>query len=138
VPGFVIDASIVIAGIMPDQDSAAVRRTLDRIGEEGAMVPGIWRLEVANALLVAERRKRIDIEKRKEGLALIEALPIEVDLETWDRAWREILLLASRFSLTAYDAAYLELAHRAGLPLATLDGDMSDAAAKLGVPLVTG
>lgn len=131
----VVDASIVLAGIMPDEDSAPARAALDRVGEAGAVAPVIWRLEVANALLAAERRKRIDSPRRKQALALIAALPIEADLEIWDRAWDTILPLAQRFGLTAYDAAYLELAHRTGLPLATLDDDLRAAAMKLGVAL---
>ena len=131
----VVDASIVLAGIMPDEDSAPARAALDRVGEAGAVAPVIWRLEVANALLAAERRKRIDPPRRKQALALIAALPIEADLEIWDRAWDAILPLAQRFGLTAYDAAYLELAHRTGLPLATLDDDLRAAAMKLGVAL---
>ncbi len=134
-PSLVIDASIVVAGIMPDEDSAPARAALDRIGEAGAIAPVIWRLEVANALLAAERRKRIDPLRRNEALALVAALPIEADLETWDRAWDAILPLAQRFGLTAYDAAYLELAHRTGLPLATLDQDLRAAAVQLGVAL---
>jgi predicted nucleic acid-binding protein len=90
---------------------------------------------VANALLGAERRKRIHPLRRKEALALVAALPIDADLETWDRAWDTILPLAQRFGLTAYDAAYLELAHRTGLPLATLDQDLRAAAIQLGVAL---
>lgn len=137
-PSLVIDASIVVAGIMPDEDSAPARAALARIGDDGALAPLILRLEVANALLIAERRKRIDAPRRKEALFLVAALPIEVDMETWDRAWDSILPLAARFRLTAYDAAYLELAARAGLPLATLDEDLRAAAAKLGVPLAAG
>jgi predicted nucleic acid-binding protein len=133
--GIVIDASIVVAGIMPDEDAVRARAVFTRIGEEGAVVPSLWRLEVANALLMAERRRRIDPARRKEGLALIAALPVEVDLETWDRAWHDILPLGERFRLTAYAAAYLELAQRTGLPLATLDDDLRAAAAKLGVAL---
>ena len=135
-PSFVVDASIMIAGVMPDEGSATVREALDSISEEGALVPGIWRLEVANALLMAERRDRIDPKRRSEALALIAALPIEVDIETWDRSWSAIMPLAVRFGLTAYDAAYLELAQRAGLPLATLDAELRSAALKLGVLLV--
>lgn len=137
-PGLVIDASIAVAGIMPDEDSVRARDAFARIGEEGALAPLIWRLEVANALLIAERRKRIDAARRQEGLALIAALPIEIDLQTSDRAWQDILPLGLRFGLTAYDAAYLELAQRTGLPLATLDEDLGAAAAKLGVALVAG
>jgi predicted nucleic acid-binding protein len=136
--GIVIDASIVVAAIMPDKDAVRagpVFTRIGRIGEGGAVVPSLWRLEVANALLMAERRRRIDPVRRREGLALIAALPIEVDLGTWDRAWHDILPLAARFRLTAYDAAYLELAQRIGLPLATLDEDLGAAAAQLGVGL---
>ena len=137
-PGLVLDCSIIAAWLLPGERNDAIDRILTRVTEEGALVPGVWRIEVLNALLTAERRKRIAAADRARGLAIVGQLPIEVDLETSDRAWSEIASLAARFRLTAYDAAYLELAHRTGLPLATLDGDVRAAAAKLGVGLVTG
>lgn len=137
-PGLVLDCSIVAAWLLPGQKNDAIDRILTRVAEEGALVPGVWRIEVLNMLLMAERRRRIAGSDRARALAIVGQLPIDVDLETSDRAWAETASLAARFRLTAYDAAYLELAHRAGLPLATLDDDLRAAAAKLGVPLVMG
>jgi predicted nucleic acid-binding protein len=85
------------------------------------VVPALWHLEVANALLVGERRKRTTAAKVSHFLTLLSALPITVDEETATRAWSDTLSLARTHGLSAYDAAYLELAVRQGLPLATLD-----------------
>jgi predicted nucleic acid-binding protein len=136
--GLVIDCSIVAAWLIPGERNDAIDRILSRVTEEGALVPGLWRIEIANVLLMAERRKRIGGADRVAALASLAGLSIEADPDTWSRAWSETLPLAHRFRLSAYDAAYLELAHRAGLPLATLDHDLRDAAAQLGVPLVRG
>lgn len=133
-PGLVLDCSVIAAWLLPGESDDEIDRVLTRVTQEGALVPAVWRIEVLNTLLVAERRQRIAGADRARALAIVGQLPIEVDLEMSDRAWREISELAVRYRLTAYDAAYLELAHRAGLPLATLDGDLRQAAAKLGVP----
>jgi predicted nucleic acid-binding protein len=135
-PGLVLDASVALAGVMPDEGGPAGTAALDLVGEAGALVPLTWRIEVMNALLTAERRKRIRPEVLRTALVLLDALPITPDLETWGRAWSDIALLARRFRLTAYDAAYLELAQRAGLPLATLDHELRRAAEKLGVQAI--
>lgn len=134
-PGLVLDCSIIAAWLLPGERNDEVDSILTRVTEIGALVPGVWRIEVLNALLTAERRKRIAAADRARGLAIVGQLPIEVDPETSDRAWTDIASVAARFRLTAYDAAYLELAHRAALPLATLDEDLRAAAVKLGVPL---
>jgi len=137
-PTLVVDCSTVAAWILPDESNVEVEAVRAIVAEGGALVPGHWRLEIANTLLMAERRKRIPNADRLKALDALERLNIEVDPETGERAWREISSLAHRFRLTAYDAAYLELAARTGLPLATLDRDLRKAAAKLGVPLVAG
>lgn len=136
-PALIVDCSMVIAWMLPDEASPAVESVRALVIDGGALVPGHWRLEIANALIVAERRKRISKANRHGALAALERLDIAVDPETDVQAWREISSLADRFRLTAYDAAYLELAERVRLPLATLDGDLRDAAVKLGVPLAT-
>ncbi len=134
--GLVLDCSVVAAWLLPGESNDAVNRILTRVTETGALVPGIWRIEIANVLLMAERRKRIASRDRDVALASLAGLAIEIDAETSGRAWTDILPLAARFRLTVYDAAYLELAQRTGLPLATLDAELQAAAAKLGVPLV--
>lgn len=137
-PALVVDCSMVAAWILPDESNPEVEAARALVAARGALVPGHWRLEIANTLLTAERRKRIPASDRVAALDALERLAIAVDPETGARAWREISSLAERFRLTTYDAAYLELAARAGLPLATLDEDLRAAAAKLGVPVVAG
>jgi predicted nucleic acid-binding protein len=95
--------------------------------------PGLWHLEVANVLLQAEKRGRIASSDVTMRLELIAELPITTDNEMSARAWREILALARVEGLTAYDAAYLELAIRRGLPLQTKDFALLDAAKRNGV-----
>lgn len=107
----------------------------DRVLSRGAVVPVIWRLEVANSLAMIRRRGRMTDEAASRALVDLALMPIEPDAETWQRAWSDTLALADSHRLTVYDAAYLELAIRAGLPLATLDRELRDAAAARGVPL---
>lgn len=100
------------------------------------MVPSLWRLEVANGLLSAVRRKRITADHRDATLADLDSLDLAVDGETDRRAWAETLRLAERWSLTAYDASYLELARRRALPLASGDAKLRAAAASLGTEVL--
>ncbi len=132
----VVDASLVLAWCFADEKSESADRLMDRIGDDGALVPSLWRLEVANVLLAAERRARIGRVDADDRLQRLADLPIEVDDETDRRAWNDVLALARAARLTVYDAAYLELALRRGLPLATLDGDLARAARKAGVPVL--
>ena len=96
----------------------------------------LWRLEIANALTIAVRRKRMSRNERAAALAKLSDLPIEIDTETLVHAWTSSLALADRFNLTLYDACYLELAQRRALPLATLDTDLRKAAKALDIPLL--
>ncbi len=98
-------------------------------------MPALWRLEVGNSLTVALRRGRIDADFRRAALDDLSLLDITIDQSTDSHAWGETLLLADRFRLTLYDAAYLELARPRVLPLATLDGSLCTAAAAVGVRL---
>jgi len=132
---FVLDSSVAIAWQMPHEGSSALSALFDHFLDVGADVPVLWRLEVANILLIAERRGRIDAAFRKGSLADFAALPIRVDTETDNRAWRETLDLAERHGLTVYDACYLELAHRLNRPLATLDKELRTAAVAAGIGL---
>jgi predicted nucleic acid-binding protein len=106
------------------------------VSDAGAIVPSLWRLEVANAFQTAIRRQRIDAVYRDASLAELALLPITTDADTNLYAWSTTLRLAERFSLTAYDAAYLELAQRRSLPLATLDRDLRTAAPALNIQLL--
>lgn len=124
----VLDCSIVLAWVYGDETTELVRRVLDVLRQSGAWAPGLWRLEVANVLEMGVRRKRHDSAFRDGTLADLAQLPIQVDSETDQQAWGATLRLAERHQLTLYDAAYLELALRRNLPLATLDADLRRAA----------
>ncbi|HXQ50259.1 MAG TPA: type II toxin-antitoxin system VapC family toxin [Stellaceae bacterium] len=128
-----LDASAAIAWCFKDEASPRSYALLDRVQAEGAVVPGLWHLELGNVLLQAERRGRIGGADAAMRLELIASLPIEVDRETVARALREILALARGEGLTTYDAAYLEVAVRRGVPLATKDAALVRAAKRLGV-----
>ncbi len=132
----VLDSSAALAWIFGEEATDGIRAVFDRVAENGAVVPALWRLEVANALTVALRRKRIDVRFRRAALADLGSLHIVADQNTDRHAWAATLDLADRFRLTLYDAAYLELALRASLPLATLDEDLSVAAAAAGVTML--
>ena len=136
--GFVLDASVALSWCFKDETTPARLALLQRLGSEHAAVPAIWPLEVSNILASAERRKRIDAAGIGEFLALIESLDIRVDGETAGRGLTEILALARREGLTSYDAAYLDLAIHDGLPLATGDRALTDAAARCGVAVLPG
>ena len=134
----VLDSSATLAWIYSDETTEAIRQLFDAVAENGATVPALWRLEVANSLTVAVRRGRIDADFRRAALADLSLLDITTDPYTDSLAWGETLILADRFRLTLYDAAYLELAQRRTLPLATLDEELCAAAAALGVRVLGG
>jgi len=117
----VLDASLALTWFFEDEATPETDRLLDRVSHEGAVVPALWRLELGNVLLQAERRGRISAANVERGLALVGGLPISVDPETISRAWRDTLALARTERLTVYDASYLELAIRRRIPLLTLD-----------------
>jgi len=124
----VLDSSITLAWIYGDETTEPVRRVFEALSEGGAWVPGIWHLEVANVLEMGVRRKRHNAKFRDATLSDLAQLPIQVDAETDRQAWNVTLRLAESHGLTLYDAAYLELALRRNLPLATLDEDLRAAA----------
>lgn len=131
--GLVLDASSVLAWCFEDKGGPGTDALIDRIAAAGAIVPSIWPLEVANTLSVAERRGRISREDADAYLAMIGELPIAVDAATAAHAFHETIALARDNTLSAYDAAYLELASRRRLPLATGDATLRRAAARLGI-----
>ncbi len=119
---FVLDCSVAIAWLFQDEASPNTDQLLKELrNDSNALVPNLWRLEFGNALTQAERRGRITAAQLTTTLELVRNLPITTDAETDSRAFREILNLARTTSLTTYDASYLELAMRHGVPLATLD-----------------
>ena len=134
--GFVIDASVALAWCFDDEATAATRALLDRFEDEHAEVPSLWHLELANALASSERNRRITPARISEFIALISGLPIVIDEQTPNFALSAVLDLARRERLSAYDASYLELAMRRGVPLATKDNDLAKASERLGVTLL--
>lgn len=130
----VLDTSATLAWICDDETTDPIRAVWDRIADTGAIVPALWRLEVANSLTTGVRRKRIDKQFRQAALADLAVLDITVDRETDAQAWADTLDLADRYRLTLYDAAYLGLALRRQLPLATLEAELTAAAKSAGVP----
>jgi predicted nucleic acid-binding protein len=133
----VIDSSMTLAWYFEDEKTDASIAVLNRVVEEGAVVPALWHLEVLNGLQVAMRRGRITAAYRDASLADLRALAIAIDPATHEHAWSATLLICERLRLTAYDAAYLELARRRQLPLATFDGELIRAAQAENVPLAT-
>jgi len=125
----VLDCSATLAWVLDDETTDAVRRVFDIVARDGAWVPALWRLEVANSLQTAIRRRRITADDRNASLRDLGRHAITTDAETDSQAWTTTLQLADRFGLTLYDAAYLELAQRRHLPLATLDQPLRAAAA---------
>ena len=132
----VLDTSATIAWVYAGETSRPVRAVFDQVTESGAWVPGLWRLEIANVLEMGVRRGRHDAAFREMTLADLALLSIQVDPHTNDRAWGATIRLAERHRLTVYDAAYLELALRRGLPLATLDRELRVAATAENVTLL--
>jgi predicted nucleic acid-binding protein len=136
VTAIVIDSSVALSWCFEDEASAEMDSIFEHVRDQGAVVPGIWHLEVGNILLQAEKRGRIKTSDVTARLALITELPIMTDHETTTRAWREILTLARAEALTTYDTTYLELAVRRGLPLATKDDALLSAAKRLGIAVI--
>ena len=132
----VLDASLTLSWFFKDERTLGTDAVLTQVTENGAVVPALWCLKVANALQMAVRRKRIDAAFRDSALTQLSRLSISADPDTDAYAWTVILQLADRFQLTLYDAAHLELAGRRGLPLATLDRELRDASAALGLTLL--
>jgi predicted nucleic acid-binding protein len=136
VSAFVLDASVALSWCFPDEASRATEALLGQVGTNGALVPDIWPLEVANVVLQASRAKRIDLERVAQFFAMLAALPVETDTEAGGRAFGAIYGIAAEEGLTVYDAAYLDLARRRRLPLATKDKDLARAARRNGVKLL--
>ena len=132
----VVDSSIALTWCFDDEASSETDRLFEQVRDDGAIVPGLWHLELSNVLLQAERRGRISRADAATRLGLIADLPISVDQETTARAWRETLSLAREERLTTYEAAYLELAMRRGVSLMTRDGDLAGAAKRLGIAVL--
>ena len=133
---FVVDNSVVISWCFKDESSNYADNVLEKLTEAGAVVPSIWPLEVVNVLLVAERKKRLSESDSIRFLTLISQLPIIVEDEQPKMMMKELLALARASNLSSYDASYLDLAIRKGIPIATLDNKLIKAAKRIDVPIL--
>jgi predicted nucleic acid-binding protein len=129
----VLDSSMALAWVYADEISDPVRGVFDQVKRDGAWIPMLWRWEVANVLQMNVRRGRHGADFRDAALSNLAWFPIRVDARAEPEAWLGTLGLAERHGLTVYDAAYLEISVRRQLPLATLDRQLRDAAAREGV-----
>lgn len=134
--GLVLDASVALSWLLADESNDRADAVLERLETGSARVPQIWPLEVANGLWAAERSGRIREAQVQRGLEEMLALPIVVEVSETARIFGEVLRLARQHGLSLCDAAYLDLAGRLGLPLATLDQNLARAAQESGVELV--
>lgn len=132
---FVVDNSVVMSWCFRDETNNYADTVLDRLTESAAVVPSIWPLEVVNVLLVAERQTRLSESDSIRFLTLLSQLPIVVEYER-PEMMKELLALARSNNLSSYDALYLDLAMRKGIPIATLDNKLIEAARRIDVPVL--
>ncbi len=132
----VLDGSVALAWCFSDETTPVVDEVMLRAARSGAVVPSIWRLEVANGLRSAIRRRRLTTLARDDLLAAFTEMRIDTDVETDRQAWTTTLILADRHGLPPYDASYLDLACRRRMPLASLDRALRSAAEAEDVPLL--
>jgi predicted nucleic acid-binding protein len=136
---FVLDASVTMAWCFEDEATPHSDAVLERLADEAALVPSLWELEVSNVLLLAERRGRITESKATRFVTLLTQLPIHIDPVGPDIGGTDMattLATGRHHGLTAYDAAYLVLAEREGILLATRDAKLRSAARDVGVALL--
>jgi predicted nucleic acid-binding protein len=136
--GVVVDASTALAWCFPDETSDYADVVLVSLERKTMLVPVVWGLEIANAVLAGERKKRLNQPEIQRFITLLESLSLVQDVQSVGQHVSNVLPLARQYSLSAYDAAYLELSIRHGAPLATLDGKLQKAAQKAGVKIFTG
>ncbi len=132
---FVLDCSVSMSWCFDDEANEYADSVLNSLQTISALVPNLWAIEATNVLLVAERRKRITPAQSIRAIALLQALPIFTDENSPQQTMSATLDLARSHGLSAYDAAYLELALREGIALATLDKRLAQAAQECGVEL---
>jgi predicted nucleic acid-binding protein len=131
----VVDASVAIAWLLPDESSDLAELAITRIWQDGGVAPASFRAEVANTLEMAVRRRRIPDSFRTAALLDLTALPVSMDSDGVGSRLMAVSDLAANTGLTVYDALYLELAHRLDYPLATLDAPLRSAAQAMGVTI---
>jgi len=135
-PAFILDCSITMAWCFADESTATSLEIQERLVSEAAIVPAHWFLEVVNVLAMAEKRKRISFHDAQQFVQLLSILDIQIDEDSSRRAFDHLLPLCRTHGLTSYDAAYLDLAVRRQLPLASLDDVLRRAATNLGLPVL--
>jgi len=135
-PSLIIDCSLTMTWCFGDEATEETTRVQERLIGEAALVPAHWFLEVTNVLAMAERRERISAADAAQFVELLRAFEIQVDEEPAPRVFTHVLPLCRSEALTSYDAAYLDLALRSQLPLASLDDDLRQAAIRLGVEVL--
>ena len=133
---FVLDCSATLAVFLEDEQQSTFTVFRERLMSRGAVVPSLWLLEVANSLTVAMRLRRIDAVFRQQVLAVLRMMAIEIDEGMTETVMLQIMALADLHHLSVYDAAYLELAQRRHLPLATLDRQLLQAANVAGIAMI--
>ena len=133
---FVVDNSVVMAWCFEDEISKYADAVLEYLENGEAIVPAIWPLEIGNVLLVAERKRRLGKADVVRFLELITTLPVSIEQESPRRMLTDIIALARDLRLSTYDASYLDIAMRSGLPVATQDKRLIEAARKCDVPIL--
>lgn len=133
---FVVDNSVVMSWCFKDEENRYAENVLDYLLTSTAVVPSIWPLEVVNVLLVAERKKRILEADSVSFLSLLSQLPITVEYEQTEKSMSDLLVFSRTNNLSSYDASYLYLSMRKGIPIATLDSQLIAAAKKINVPVM--
>ena len=132
---FVVDNSVVMSWCFKDETNNYADKVLDRLAESPAIVPSIWPLEVVNVLLVAERQKRLSESDSIRFLTILSQLPIVVEYER-PEMMKDLLALARSNNLSSYDASYLDLAIRKGIPIATQNNRLIEAARRIDVQVL--
>ena len=130
---FVVDNSVVMSWCFKDETNEYADAVLNKLFDQGAIVPSVWPLEVVNVLLVAERRKRLNLADSVRFITLLSQLPIEVEYEWPENKMKDHLALGREQNLSSYDASYLDLAMRKDCPIATLDERLRTAAKDISV-----
>ncbi len=133
---FVVDNSVVMTWCFQDEVAPYAEAVLDSLVEASAVVPPIWPLEVINVLLVAERNGRLHEADSVRFVTLLGQLPIMIDRSWPERLMKDLLALGRTHNLSSYDTAYLELAMRQGIPIATLDQKLIKAAGQIDLPIL--
>ena len=135
---FVLDCSVTMTWCFNDEATEKTLSLLESLADNRtAYTPGIWTLEVANVLLVAERKKRIRVSDSNRFLSLLKSLPVETESSISLSNIDHITSIGRNYQLSSYDSAYLELAWRKEIPLATLDSKLESAAKRLNIPCIT-